>query len=288
MLTNLQKMACLENYQRYGADRMVCPACSGGSSRERSMSVWEINDGIYATCHRASCTAGTTQLLSHNHVTSDTPKDIKPKRSYGRDEWVKTKVFFGNGLSSPITYEENDAEVVNDYLQGYAAFRDNANDVPRKFIVGHDDGNIYLPMYDAAGKERGVIVKPDTSTGPKSLTYTYDSDYDGMSWYLRPDHMARPEIYVVEDGLSAIALYMAGVDAVSLNGTLLNDGRIWSLLNSKHVAHLCLDADATGKALYYANRYRTSCNIGVRRLVRDIKDMTMKEVRNFLERELSN
>lgn len=284
MLTNVQKMQCMEYYQRYGADRMVCPACGGGSTRERCMSVWEISDGIYATCHRASCSAGTTQLLSHTHVTVDrTERDFyqSPRQAEGTYRWRKYNT------SGTTAYEVHDRDVVVDYLDTYEAFRDLATEVPFKFIVGHDNGNIYLPMYNYSEEEMGVVVKPNNPEGPKSLTYKYDRDYDGMSWYLRPDYMARPEIYLVEDGLSALALYMHGKDAVSLNGTLLNNARVEAILDKKYKMVICLDADATGKAIGWKRKW-PFYDVEVRRLVKDIKNMNPEEVRNFLGQALSN
>jgi hypothetical protein len=266
---------------------MVCPVCGGGSTAEECMSLWEINDGVYATCHRANCDVGTT-LLRDNRVTVDrTERDSyqTARQAEGTYRWRQYNTL--DGALYQCEYEDHDRGVVVDYLDTYEAFRDIATEVPFKFIVGHSDGNIYLPMYNYSGDEVGVIVKPNTDGGPKSLTYKYDRAYDGMSWYLRADYMARPEIYLVEDGLSAIALYMYGKDAVSLNGTLLNNARVEAILDKKYKMVICLDADATGKAIGWKRRW-PFYDVEVRRLVKDIKNMNPEELGNFLGLELSN
>jgi len=181
-------------------------------------------------------------------------------------------------ISSPI--EINDKDVRKKFLTRYPPL--SFSDIPARYVVAHPDGAIYLPMYDYEGYEMGVVVKPNRDDRPKSLTYKYKDSYDGMSWYLRPDSLRHDEVYVVEDALSALSLWTAGVDAVSLNGTMLNQDRVETLMARKWRVILCLDADATSKAIYYRSKYMGMYDIQVRRLIKDIKNMDLDEVRNFL------
>jgi DNA primase len=152
-------------------------------------------------------------------------------------------------------------------------------------MLDHPDPNRYvLPMYDRDGEPKGVVVKAYKEgdyRGPKSMTYK-EPLYDGMSWYVQSSAPVLEEVFLVEDGLSALALHNKGVSAVSLNGTTLNAERISQINIGTPKVYLCLDADATRTALKHAIKYLGSVNIQVIRLDKDIKDMDDRELEEFL------
>jgi DNA primase len=144
---------------------------------------------------------------------------------------------------------------------------------------------LVLPMYS---RDRltieGFISKPVCPSPGQSKSYTtLIKDSTGMSWYFGSalaDVYGRDVVIVVEDPLSAIALFQLGYHAVSLNGTHLNEKRIQELAGATRHLVLALDADATATAITYQRRYGSrfgTCR--VLRLRKDIKDTPNKEAR---------
>ena len=267
----------------------MCPVCLGGTDHEESLSIWEIGDGVYATCHRAKCGVGTVRII--NRDTMEFAIEQAPKRS--RDPVT-------GRVQRSLTQADVDQALPNGghgLFEGVQKFKCRypalVGQFVHKYIKAADaDGNkVYFPMFDAKGVEHGVIVKQSLPGRPKSLTHKYEGheDYSGMSWYTNPALRAETDsVFAVEDCVSALAILRHGHQAVSLNGTLLNDARMYELAKYGGRVILCLDADATNKAIALKNKYMGSHDIVVRRLMRDPKDMEVDELRNFLEAALSN
>lgn len=252
--------------------RVVCPVCNGGSDHEECLTIWDGDDGnVYATCHRSKCSITTVLVSGSLNIPAiaasqfrDKPEHLTSPTQYrqGRPatdntmRWVRNKV----GYDFPDRY-------FGPYVQSY----------------GHGlDECAYFPMLDVDTNQRGCILKPIHSKSelPKSLTYK-DQDYVGLSWFLPADHLIRRGVVLVEDVLSALAILKHGGCALSLNGTMLNPERIDLISRYKSCIHICLDADASLKAVKYALRYRNRYTIKVTRLERDLKDMTDPELEVF-------
>jgi hypothetical protein len=139
------------------------------------------------------------------------------------------------------------------------------------------------PMHAYNGEVKGAIVKP-FSGQYKSLTYKYDTEYNGLSWYRDARGISNPQVFVVEDPVSALALFQMKGCAVSLNGTNLNQDRMDDMLSRKWQIVLMLDADATHKAIKYCTQYGPDV-LRVVRLTRDVKNMSADEVQELLYRE---
>jgi len=128
----------------------------------------------------------------------------------------------------------------------------------------------------------GIVVRSVGNTeGPKALTYKNRPEYNGLSWFEGKATLGCPNLYAVEDSVSALVLYGLGLPSVSLNGTGLSTDRVDAMLGKKWKVVLMLDADATGKALMYRIRYGPD-KIQVIRLVKDIKDMEDVEIITLL------
>jgi DNA primase len=144
-----------------------------------------------------------------------------------------------------------------------------------RYCGWHEDSErIHVAMIDFTGHQRGIIARsyrPDAT--PKALTHK-DEDYHGMSYFTRSAGVRLPSVLVVEDCMSGLVVYDDGYNAVSLNGTTLNDWRISELARAASEIVLCLDADATQLAARYVRRYRGVAPITMRRLHTDIKDKT--------------
>lgn len=268
-MTEAVRLAALEQLECNTVPfRMVCPVCKGGSGGEESLSIWESDLGIWATCHRAACAwHSTTSLDTVGYVDrARTPKEIPDTRlkellhNYGKMEDIRS-------INQSYEYQLSPDTIVH-HMRSHPT----------------DSLRYVMPMRDHEGAVRGCIVKAFKCLpvpGPKSLTFK-EKDYNGMSWYRTQGSMLTSSVWLVEDPISALVLKEQGLDAVSLNGTVLNDGRIDILRRFKWDIHLCLDADATRQSLRLARRYLSTCRIRVHRLVKDFKDMTNEEVKEWL------
>lgn len=238
-----------------GQTRLVCPECGGGSSKERSMSVWEANDGtIMATCYRANCGFGTRPVRGSGHA-------------FPAHQWKE----HGTKQSELSTYlTEEDMAEFNDQQEFQYSRRALSLHVMRSA-----KGWVF-PMLSRQGDLGGVVVRPFRGES-KALTYRYRSDWDGVGWYVCTAKTPACDcLYVVEDARSAMALWDVGTGAVTLNGTNLNSDRYDSFQRTGKRVILALDADATEKAIAYRMRYGTG--LVVRRLSRDVKNMSRQEV----------
>lgn len=242
-----------------GQHRVVCPVCRGGTDREACLSIWEAGAYVFATCHRANCDVGT--VVIHGTVPAARDRPVAIRRSPKQDH------------SYQLDYES--FHQFNDQYD-FNFTQDSVWGTVRRTSTA-----FYFPMYDADGQRKGVVVRPFEPKGPKSLTFA-DEGYVGVSWYTRHLGVESADVYVVEDPVSAIALYDMGLDAASLNGTALNRERFDAFMARKSRIILMLDADATRKALDFCNRYGPD-HIRVVRLSRDVKDMTRKQVQELLD-----
>lgn len=257
-----------EYYAESGEGRIVCPVCLGGSDEEACMTVYESDSGgVLATCHRANCPVDTVVALSNTCrvVGADPPSNKEVCKEHRQR--IRT-----DPLQSG-TYK---------WLQGKYEFQFNPR-LMYKYVLETAD-SVVFPMYDYSGTQHGNIVKPrHPKNGYKSLTYLSNKEYDGMSWYTTGE-LSDPDVFVVEDVISALCLHHLRSAVVSLNGTHMNRDRIDTLLRHKWRVVLMLDADATRKAVKYAAMYGPDV-VRVVRLVRDIKDMSNDDVKALLQRE---
>lgn len=255
--------------------RMVCPVCLGGSDHEECLVVWDGDDGnAYATCHRSRCEVGTVLVSGSLNIhlykgIAASEFRTKPEHLTSPKRYKQGVQLTGNGKAW-LTLKTNIPDRYHDvYVMSYG---EGANEC------------VYFPMLDPNTKQRGCILKPISpyTTLPKSLTYK-DEGYDGLSWYLPADHLIKRDVVLVEDCLSALVVLAQGACAVSLNGTMLNPDRIETISKYKSCIHICLDADASRKAVGYALRYRNRFNLKVTRLEKDFKDMGSEELKSVLK-----
>jgi DNA primase len=155
----------------------------------------------------------------------------------------------------------------------------------RKYVkdLDYPEYRIALPIYRPDGATRGVVsraVRGYKCTGPKALTYLFDENALGISWYSADD--ALPIVVVVEDQLSAIKGVQEAPEFkwVSLLGTTLSVDRIAELQNKNSELVIALDADATSTSFDHARKWGQAfdrCRVAV--LQKDVKDMTGEEIR---------
>jgi len=235
--------------------RFVCPACGGGSTKERSLSIRKEITGSRAMCYRDSCKA--RYFIRASGTVRDAVVKPKPRRKLER--WD------GKALPAPPDWWELEALP------------------PNLHFNMTEDSRIIIPIFDRQGGRRGDCVrqlKPYNKALPKALSL-YEEGYDGMSWY-RPTTKCL-EMCVVEDAISAIRLACNGVVGVALLGTGLNAVRLRELRAEGLPINLALDADATLSAVRMARKFSSISKLHVHRIFKDIKDMNHDDLWNFLD-----
>jgi hypothetical protein len=240
------------------ATAVICPACMGGTSGEKSFRLLIANGSIVrGKCFRASCGWYYSNVSA---VTGGFTADVGPKLMpytgpiRGLDtaerEWMKRRY----GID----------------LRG---------------VGSTEDGRYVLPIWDDQSNERGVVLRiphvgsplrgtRDYGGIPKTLTYR-SAEGPVQSWYRCTAPGADREVAVlVEDQISAMKVRLyAGVTAVALLGTELTQDKVAELQRNVKRIVIALDADATSKAFEHARRWGKAfeaCRVLI--LEKDIKD----------------
>lgn len=234
--------------------RVVCPACQGGSSGERSLSISREGGSTVWHCFRASCTqaGGTSQ---GRKVVRTTPKQAAPKR-------LPNKVLPPN-------------EEWREFLRETVGF-DNDHLVAGRVYVT-DDGHVAYPIIGPMGERRGYVKRRYDGGSPKALTYL--EERPGLSWYRNASPL--PAV-LVEDIPSAIraARYRTAVALLGTNTTREGIAEIAAHCRSVVWA---LDADATVQAIRNCTRNAIWFDeSSVMTLTKDLKDMTEEELNDRL------
>lgn len=244
--------------------RMACPECGGGGSKEQCLTVFEVEDGsVLATCHRAQCsmhTISVTAGLSASRFKKVPTKEDNTWRTvYDRSVPVETSLI----------------------RERYAFWYTIEALVHIRYDPVRD--RLVFPLTNHERVLHSIVTKRlHEYQNPKSLFLGGPDAGTGMGWYVHGYNTHT--IVVVEDCLSALAVFSLGGDAVSLNGTHINAERLHELSKgAKHVV-LCLDADATRNSIAMVRKYMSQMSFTMRRLTTDFKDMTRADVDAFMER----
>lgn len=240
------------------SDRMVCPVCAGGQSREASFVVSKQADGsLVWICHRAGCgeRGGTTGTVNARPATPR--KHAPPPRltlTQPRLDHFWTKY----GIR-PYTIESNDV------------------------MYDSESSGDYFPIRHWSGKQLGFQLRWPHRI-PKCRTYlTSESDFVTMDWKLKWARTKVPYIIVVEDPISRIKLSGLGYNAVCLFGTHFSAQHALEVADRTDRAVLWLDPDAETLACRYTIDYSLVFRrIGPVFSTRDPKDTPDSEITNLL------
>lgn len=240
-------------------ERGVCPFCNGGKTHEKSFAITRAEDGaVLYHCHRANC--GTSGRIG-GLKTQKSRKSVKKQTA---------KPFTGRLTRLP----DEVAQFLVDRFGG----------VPRGFMWAPDldggKGRVAMPIWGPTGKRRGWSLRSyDRYVVPKSLVFM-DYDEPVMSWYVH-DPSDRT-VWIVEDQMSAAKLCdTVAASSVAMLGVGLHEDRKVQEL-TKHVDRLviALDPDATKVAVAAKRNLRLWFDdIDVKFLDKDIKDMTVEEIK---------
>lgn len=240
----------------------LCPACHGGSTEERTLSVSKREGVLLWKCHRASCEFAGAATIGGRAGTFPATKVPEARGTIGR---------FIAEQSQAV-----DEEVAGVLLSRYGITRQHI----AKYGIGWDEatGRLAIPVRDLAEERTGVVLRALDNQQPKSLSH---KEKGTLSWFI--NHTATlPGIILVEDQFSAIRAsdYLT---SVALLGTHLSDENVDEIRGSRlSPVYLALDADAWEQSIRLALRHRARLPLQLVRLTKDIKDHDEEELASLM------
>jgi len=237
-------------------ERIICPFCNGGMTRERSMVVWGPE---HYKCFRASCGKAGWGTGGVQPREKQARYFTKPTLQLTRDQAEFLCILFGLDSAPSVSYSPDEDRYIFDVL---------------------------APM----GWLRGHMARSYSGQTPKTLAYRAKTEEPWMHWSkprdYQPLHAAKP-VVVVEDIVSAEKVAQFGLQrGCALLGTHMDVERaeeIRQLAGNKPV-HIALDKDATGLAIKHYNKFGDIIpNLFVLALDKDIKDMSRAETWSVLK-----
>ena len=236
----------------------LCPACNGGETKERTLSVSKQAGGLLWLCHRASCGfRGRDNNPGASHYSGTSP--VRTRGHAGR-QYIRDAEQVPDDVREElrVRYSISDADIARHGI-GWAAH----------------EGRLVLPVKSMDGDELGAALRSLRNVQPKTKTHTEDG---AIAWYRNAKASG---VIIVEDQFSAIrsVKYM---NAVALLGTHMNDERVAEIKASGcRPVFLALDADAWDKTIRYVVNYRSMLRMNPVKLTEDIKDLSEEEARHL-------
>lgn len=248
-----------------------CPWC--GRSKSFSVTKTKIGDILFM-CHRANCNpAASGYIRGDRRGSSNTSSVVSERNFIPRVFDYPTSRVAGEQLSKLVeTYRITSDEV-------YWA----------EWSYVHKTDRYAMPVFSPTGACRGIVTKAyKDGIIPKSISYK-EVDDNWMGWYLRElvaledSENKYSQVIVVEDLVSCLKASRY-YPSVALLGTHLNHKMLEEILGRTSNVVLCLDRDATQKALDYCKEFAIFGNFRAIPLSKDIKDMNTEELADWSER----
>lgn len=233
-----------------------CPSCQGGVHNERCLSVGLTDGLLWWRCHRASCGFKGGHRLGY---IEESRKGFQKKQRKSR---VYTRTALPDDVSLMLAERLSvPAETLHEQRWSYTPDFD-----------GHGP-RVIIPIRDPHGRMRGYVYRSYWGDTPKAFTEYMEDRGSGMAW-CRASAYNRT-VVAVEDLPSAHRLQCAGVDAVALLGTTLDNSRINEIKQAGYTKIiLTLDQDATSQAIGLALSLNAGSLLMVKPLEKeDLKDM---------------
>jgi len=236
--------------------RIICPACSGGSDSEKSLSITR-NEGLVWQCYRATCGV----------------KGATHSATSGREKSVKAENPTWEGTTHEIPLKV--AERIK-YLWGIT-------DPPNWYWTTDFGGRVAMSVRSPSDTHRGWVLRA-IGQGQRTKVLNFMEKRESLSWYKTHPHA--PTV-LVEDIPSAVrgARY---TNTVALLGTGVGSSRAKEI--SQHATGpviVALDQDATNQSFQIARKWGLLWgDVKVLPLIKDLKNLQEEELRNLLhERE---
>jgi len=241
------------SYLREGEsiNSQLCPACGGGHSKEKSLTVSRRKSRLVWRCWRDGCQSvgmcNDGGSLIVKHVTKQTKWLNYRLRKIPEDrcELLQNKVC--NRLLDDCLWTDD--------LGGRYAF----------------------PVYDASGSLKGRVLRSYDKDSAHTKALIDVGDYTGCAWSVNGEH---PDIVMVVEDIPSAARCATepGVTGCALMGTHISDGKAEDIKDSKaRRYYICLDPGALSSAVRQTVMLRNSLPLTVIPLSKDIKDMSPEE-----------
>lgn len=266
------------------SDRIVCPLCKGGSTHEKSMSIYRPNHfSVHTTCYRASCDYGSRMLKIR--AIDGVPINRYSKLAYRETSRKELPMPPTTKLTKRRKTWLNNNLLLDDYKLAYGR------------VSATNDGRVVYTIFGPERQVRGKVVRDyhaknkrtttsfEPFTIPKSVNYKYKENDVLQSWYFKDRHArkASDTLIIVEDIPSALRC-IDYCDSVALLGTSFTLEKQKEIKNMGYKAtYICLDPDANKKALKLAKNSTVLPNMKIKFLDKDIKNMTHEELKTFME-----
>lgn len=230
---------------------LVCPACGGGPSGERSLLIWCDPGRLAFRCYRVKCNAAGI-VGGKTGTTLYTP----PKRVRGADTVDKLK-------------PEPPPDDVAGWLKEKFSWLGDDTLALNRVLWDDKYERVLLPISTLAGEDEGYLARkyPElclderNKGGPKCKAY-FRKGLTSPSCFMPsrtvlPLLVSEPQVVLVEDYWSALRMALAGLPAVPVSGTSINEQALQALLGSgvKQLV-MVLDADAVAKAYKLVQDYQ--------------------------------
>lgn len=246
------------------ASGLLCPACQGGRSGERSLGFRREGFMAWFTCFRAGC--GYRALVPMAGDLEVRPPEFTPRPYMGElDEpghglagLLGTR--YGLSYASVFRYVR---EPLDCGLFEWA--KPSGLTAPRA---------MYMPVLSPYGEDRGGVLRYLDGTKPKTVSYLTTTQ-PKLAWYIRDALPKLAPTVVVEDQISAMRCKQLGYNAVALMGTQINDEKAREIRRDRPTL-LALDKDAFGKAVGYARRWPWLIPVLLEHDIKDSDDADVK------------
>lgn len=235
--------------------RILCPACGGGASEERSLSITLGEDGTLRwQCFRAKCP-----------MVSGTNAQIHIDRT--KEPLVKKRRVFEGKVSD--MREEDKAWVLENW----------GIEPEHWYYTPEYGGRIAMSVRSPKFLHRGWVLRDISGRArTKALTYI-DEGQEGLSWYKTTPNA--PTL-IVEDIPSALraSSYM---NTCALLGTGIGLNRAIEIAENSSSVIMALDNDAIDLSFRWAKKYSLLWgDVSVLPLKKDIKDMKENDIEILL------
>lgn len=250
---------------RESASGLLCPACSGGRTGERSLT-WKRSGFLgWLRCHRAGC--GYHAAVPVDGTYEVRQPEFKPRPYQGPLSGATS------GLVGLMHRRYGLRQgIVERYMRTVDDKHARDMDEPKA---------VYMPVLSPYGEDRGGVLRYLDGSKPKTVSYLTTTQ-PKLAWYIRDTMPGLAPCVVVEDQISAMRCKQLGYNAVALMGTQINDEKAREIRKDRPTL-LALDKDAFGKAVGYARRWPWLIPV---LLDHDIKDSDDADVKARLEQAL--
>lgn len=246
----------------------VCPACKGGASEEKSLSVSRRDGVLLWNCHRASCSfRGNSGLSTGGSDQGSGAKPVRERRYIKTTPLNQATVKF---LATKFGIPEADFRLAGCGWTGDAD--------------GNYSRRVSFPIFGPDSRKRGEMFRSYQGGKPKSIIQLHGENDIAAAWY----KWKRRSKYLilVEDQVSAIKVAPI-YHSLALLGTNLSEAKVLEIMynNEYDNVYLCLDNDATHDAIRQQLKWGGRLKgLQVRGLEKDIKDMSKEEFNEFMRR----